>query len=143
MISMPGNSASRLAAITSSSGTNVVLATISTKRGSTSLGTFTRANASCVELGSRSRTTRLSDRFEMYGNGRPGPTASGVSTGKISSRKQRSIVPARGSVSSSQPRMRMPCSASAGHDAVGELAGLAAILRADASRRSARASRWA
>ena len=27
-------------------------------------------------------TARLSERFEMYGNGRPSPTASGVSTGK-------------------------------------------------------------
>ena len=32
-----------------------------------------------------------SDRFEMYGKGRPGPTASGVSTGKICSANSRSI----------------------------------------------------
>ena len=112
MISIPGNSASRWRAITSSSGMNVSLA-ISTNRGSTSLGTFTRANASWSSSGSCSRTIRLSDRFEMYGNGRPGPTASGVSTGKICSRKWRSITFA-GAPDSSQVTIRIPCSASAG-----------------------------
>ena len=48
----------------SSSGMNVCLE-ISTKRGSTSLGTLTRANASWSSSGSRSRTSRLSERFEM------------------------------------------------------------------------------
>ena len=48
----------------SSSGMNVFLE-ISTNRGSTSLGTFTRANTSWSRSGSCSRTIRLSDRLEM------------------------------------------------------------------------------
>ena len=51
-----------------------------TKRGSAS-GTFTRAKRSSPDSGSRTVTPRLSDRPEMYGNGWPGPTASGVRTG--------------------------------------------------------------
>ncbi len=47
-----------------SSGMNVFFS-ISTNRGSTSFGTFTRANTSWSRSGSRSRTIRLSDRFEM------------------------------------------------------------------------------
>ena len=47
-----------------SSGTNT-LRPIGTKRGSTSFGTFTRANVSWPEDGSRTQTARLSDRFEM------------------------------------------------------------------------------
>ena len=51
-------------------------------------GTFTRANTRSPVPGSRSPTAidRLS--VEMYGNGWPGSTASGVRTGKISSRKR-------------------------------------------------------
>ena len=49
----------------------------------------------------------------MYGNGRPGPIASGVSTGKICSRKWRAIRLA-GAVDSSQVTIRIPCSASSG-----------------------------
>ena len=48
----------------SSSGMKVSLE-ISTKRGSTSLGTLTRANASWSRSGSCRRTIRLSDRLEM------------------------------------------------------------------------------
>ena len=73
---MPGNSLSRLRAITDSSGMNVSLP-IGTNRGSTSFGTFTRANVSWPEAGSRTHTARLSDRFEMYGNGRPGRRRAG------------------------------------------------------------------
>ena len=40
--------------------------------------------------GSRTITPSDSDRLEMYGNGRPSPTASGVSTGKIWRRKRSS-----------------------------------------------------
>ena len=87
---MPGKSVSRWRAMMSSSGTNMSGA-MRTKRGSTSFGTFTRANVSARETGSRSHTASESDRFEMYGKGRPGPTASGVSTGKICSAKMRSI----------------------------------------------------
>ena len=55
---------------------------IATKRSRPS-GTFTRAKRSSPASGSRTRRPRLSDSPEMYGNGWPGPTASGVSTGKI------------------------------------------------------------
>ncbi len=51
-----------------------------TKRGSRS-GTFTRAKRRWPVSGSRTMTARLSDRFEMYGNGWLGSTASGVRTG--------------------------------------------------------------
>ena len=70
--------------MTSSSGTNVVdPSATGTKRGNISFGTFTRANVRRSVTGSRRRTTSESDRLEMYGKGRPTPTASGVSTGKI------------------------------------------------------------
>ena len=83
---MPGNRAPRFWATRSSSGMNVFFE-ISTNRGRTSFGTLIRAKTSCSTSGSCSLTIRLSERFEMYGKGRPGPTASGVSTGKICSRK--------------------------------------------------------
>ena len=54
-----------------------------TKRGSISLGTLTRAKVVTRVCGSRTSTASDSDRLEMYGNGRPSPTASGVRTGKI------------------------------------------------------------
>ena len=57
-----------------------------TKRG-TLLGTLMRANSSGPPSGSRTTTARFSDSPEMYGNGWAGSTASGVSTGKICSRK--------------------------------------------------------
>ena len=52
-------------------------------RGSTS-GTLTRANRSSPPSGLRTSTPRLSDSPEMYGNGWPGPTPSGVRTGNTS-----------------------------------------------------------
>ena len=110
---MPGKSSSRWRAITDSSGTNTS-STIGTKRGTTSFGTFTRANVSRPDTGSRRDTPIDSDRFEMYGNGRPGPTASGVSTGKICSAKSRSIVSSSAPEQSGTSATRMPCSASAG-----------------------------
>ena len=80
---MPGKRSGRLLAMRSSSGTKTWPSAPSTgtKRGSISFGTFTRANVVCDVVGSRTRTARDSDRLEMYGNGRPSPTASGVSTG--------------------------------------------------------------
>ena len=54
-----------------------------TKRGRISVGTFTRANTVWPLTGSRTWTARLSERLEIYGNGRPGATARGVSAGKI------------------------------------------------------------
>ena len=56
-----------------------------TKRDSSG-GTFTRAKR-CSRLPSVTITPRFSDRLEMYGNGCPGSTASGVSTGKMSRSK--------------------------------------------------------
>jgi hypothetical protein len=50
-----------------------------TNRGSISFGTFTRANVCMSVTGSRTITPSDSDRLEMYGNGRPSPTASGFS----------------------------------------------------------------
>ena len=44
-------------------------------------------------VGSRISTASESERFEMYGNGCPGSTASGVSTGKICDSKYSSISP--------------------------------------------------
>ena len=64
--------------ITDSSGTRRPPA--STKRSRPS-GTFTRANRSSWLSGSTARTPSELERPEMYGNGWPGPTASGVSTG--------------------------------------------------------------
>ena len=87
---MPGNSVSRFSAITSSSGTNVRPSPTGTKRGSISFGTFTRAKVCTSVTGSRTITPSDSDRLEMYGNGRPRPTASGVRTGKIWRRKRSS-----------------------------------------------------
>ena len=70
--------------MTSSSATNVFGASsTSTKRSSISVGTLTRANVSSSSSGSRTSAASDSDRLEMYGNGRPWPTASGVRTGKI------------------------------------------------------------
>jgi hypothetical protein len=110
-------------AITSSSATNVSSSSSSaTNRGSISFGTFTRANVVCCVTGSRSRTARLSDRFEMYGKGRPRPTASGVSTGKIWRRKRSHIAWRCEPSSDSQPTIAMPCSDSAGRSAVATVA---------------------
>ena len=91
-ISMPGNSASRWRAMATSSGTNVP-SPMSTKRGSTSLGTFTRANSSRVVRPGRAATRPGSATgWRCTGTAGPGPTASGVSTGKICSLKIRSSV---------------------------------------------------
>ena len=80
LISICGNSEARKCEITSSSGMKSPRAPTSRKRGSPS-GTLTRASRSSPESGSRAKTARLSESAEMYGNGWPGPTASGVSTG--------------------------------------------------------------
>ena len=67
----------------------------------------------------------------MYGKGRPGPTASGVRTGKICSRKWRAMTLA-GAPDSSQVVMRMPSSTRAGRITSDELPGVAAVQRAHA-----------
>ena len=72
----PGR-ASSADALNRSSGTN---------RGRIS-GTFTLANRRSPDSGSAASTASDSERLEMNGNGCPGSTASGVSTGKTDSRK--------------------------------------------------------
>ena len=57
-----------------------------TKRGRLS-GTLTRAKRRSLVSGSRASTASDSDRFERNGNGWPGSTASGVSTGNTARRK--------------------------------------------------------
>ena len=78
--SISGKRRGRKCEITDSSGTSRPRVPIETKRSRPS-GTFTRAKRSSPDSGSRTITPSLSDRPEMYGNGWPGPTASGVSTG--------------------------------------------------------------
>ena len=68
----------------------------------------------------------------MYGNGRPGPIASGVRTGKICSRKWRSSSCA-GAPDSLQETILIPCSASAGGRRRGT-GGVAAILAGGRAR---------
>ena len=97
--------------MTCSSGTKVRPSPTGTKRGSISFGTFTRAKVSWPVTGSRTSTASESERLEMYGNGRPRPTASGVSTGKIWRRKRASSSRRSWSETSSIEAMRMPCSA--------------------------------
>ena len=65
---MPGKSASRLAAMTSSSGTSVTVPgspSTARKRGSISFGTFTRAKLVAPPAGSRTSTASDSERLEM------------------------------------------------------------------------------
>ena len=87
-MSMPGKSWSRCAATISSSGTNRSPSGRSVNRGSNG-GIFTRANRRSPVTGSRIAAARFSERFEMYGKGCEGSTESGVSTGKMRSRKRR------------------------------------------------------
>ena len=110
---MPGNSASRCAAITCSSGTKRVRPGSATKRGSSG-GTLTRAKRCSPVAGSRTATARLSERFEMYGNGCAGSTASGVSTGKMRASNSRVSSARSSSSSSSQSANSTPASSSAG-----------------------------
>ena len=73
-----------------------------------------RANRRRRLAWSRTRTARFSDRLEMYGNGCPGSTARGVSTGKIWSLNVSRIVACAASSSSFQRTIGMPAAASAG-----------------------------
>ncbi len=113
MISIPGNSPSRCAAITCSSGTKRSPSGITTKRGSSG-GTFTRANRCSPVSGSRTTTARFSDRFEMYGKGCAGSTASGVRTGKTFASNTSTRYSRSSSSSSSHLENAMPTSSSAG-----------------------------
>ena len=62
--------------MTCSSGTKRSPSGMTTKRGTLG-GTFTRAKRRSPVTGSRTITARFSERWEMYGNGWPGSTASG------------------------------------------------------------------
>ena len=128
--SIPGNSWPRWAAITCSSGTNRSPSGITTNRGSRS-GTLTRANRRSPVTGSRRSTARFSERFEMYGNGWPGSTASGVSTGKIRCSNVSTRNFSSSSSRSSHRDSRTPLSARAGHDLVEEQPLLALDQRLD------------
>jgi hypothetical protein len=78
-------------------------------------GTLTRAKCSSTALsGSRSSTASDSDRLEMYGNGCPGSTASGVSTGNTCASKNSSTRIHSAGVRSAIRTKVMPWSASAG-----------------------------
>ena len=112
-ISMPGKSQWRKCAMSASIGTSAPRLPTSTKRGSPS-GTFTRPNRSSPDSASRARTASESDSGEMKGNGWPGPTPSGVSTGKIDASNLRSTSRSSFSERSSIAATRMPSSASAG-----------------------------
>ena len=77
---MSGKSDARWCEIARSRGTSRPREPTGRKRGRPS-GTLMRANRSSPVSGSRTKSARLTERPEMYGNGWPGPTASGVSTG--------------------------------------------------------------
>ena len=77
-------------------------------------GTFTRAKRSSPVSGSTASTASESESPEMYGNGWPGPTASGVSTGKISRSKYASSLRISLSEQSSIVAISIPAAASAG-----------------------------
>ena len=113
MISIFGKSEESEWAITCSSGRNVPLRPTDRKRGSSS-GTFTRAKRSSPLSGSRTKTPRLSDSGEMYGNGWPGPTASGVSTGYTSRSKRSASSASSFSEQSAMRPITIPSAASAG-----------------------------
>ena len=113
-ISMPGKS--RRGGARSRLERDEVSSPIGTKRGSTSFGTFTRAKVSCrdrVAQPHREAQRQVRDVRE----GRPGPTASGVSAGKIWSWKWRSTSRDSSWLQSSQSTIRMPCSRGPGRSA--------------------------
>ena len=78
------------------------------------LGTLTRAKCSAPLTGSRISTASESDRLEMYGNGCPGSTASGVSTGNTCDSKKLSTVSHSAGERSAIDTRRTPRAASAG-----------------------------
>ncbi len=99
--------------MTRSSGTRQPRVPTRRNRGSSS-GTLTRAKRSSPVSGSRTKTPRLSESPEMYGNGWPCPTPSGVSTGNTSVSKSRSSSNISSSSRSSIAATMIPASASAG-----------------------------
>ena len=77
-------------------------------------GTFTLATRSSPLTGSPTLSSKLSERFEMYGNGWPGSTARGVRTGKIWRSKTSTRYSRSSSSSDAQSDSLTPASASAG-----------------------------
>ena len=78
------------------------------------LGDLHASEALLAVSGSSAKIASESERPEMYGNGCPGPTASGVSTGKISRSKRRSSCASSFAPRSSMPPTVIPSAASAG-----------------------------
>ena len=109
---MPGNSWSRCAAMTSSSGTNRCAST-GTNLGRI-CGTFTLAKCSVPVRGLRTITARLRERPEMYGNGCAGSTASGVRTGNTREPNRSCIRPCASASRSDQRRISICSLASSG-----------------------------
>ena len=87
-ISIPGKSCSRFSAIKSSRGMNRVECSVVGIKRLKIGGTFTRAKNFSLVSGLITRTPKLRDRPEMYGNGCDGSTANGVSTGKMRALKR-------------------------------------------------------
>ena len=139
-ISMPGKSRSRKWAITLSSGSNRPFEPAGKKRGNPS-GTFTRAKRSSPLSGSRASTPRLRDRPEMYGKRCPGPTPSGVSTGKISRWKRSSSTRSSSASRSPIAEIVIPSCASAGESDFFQSFDCCAVSSRTRSRMRARASR--
>ena len=138
---MPGKSSSRWRAITDSSGTNTS-SPIGTKRGSTSFGTFTRANVSVPETGSRSQDAERERQVRDVRERPPGPDGE--------RREHREDLLGEQPVDRLElarrrsPRMsttRMPCSASAGRTSSLPLRASGAVRARARARRSARSSR--
>ncbi len=73
-----------------------------------------RANLRSLVSGSRASTASDSDRFDRNGNGCPGSTASGVTTGNTDRRKYLRACRLVSASSVSQSRMWMPRAASPG-----------------------------
>ena len=113
-----------------------------TKRGSTSFGTFTRANISVPETGSRSQTAKrqrqVGDVRERPARARP-PAASarGRSARRTGGRSPRSSSPSQ----PAQSITRIPCSRQLGADRLLPLARVALARARGRARRSARSSR--
>ena len=111
---MPGNSASRCAAITCSSGDEPRARRAPRRSGGAAAAPSPARSAARRVLASRTTTARFSDRLEMYGNGCAGSTARGVSTGKIRSSNSRVSCARASSSRSVQSQNSTPASCNAG-----------------------------
>ncbi len=137
---MPGKSRSRKCPITFSSGSSRPPSPTGKNRGRPS-GTLTRAKRSSPDSGSRASTPRLKERPEMYGKGWPGPTPSGVRTGKISRWKRASSSASSSGSRASTCATTIPSSASAGRSAFFHSFAWRAVRSSTRSRTSDSAAR--